>query len=392
MPNVRPYPHKHPKPGMWQARISLGRDPETGKYPQKSIILEAPTIEEAKAEAIRLQRQMRNDRTGHPNPTLGDLIEQWFTANPNDNEGWTRKGYQQKKDTHVLPRLGHVLLRDLHAGHIEDFKREMEQTERDDGTTGYAASTINECLSILSQACAYGVRRRLLVANPTREVPRSKMETKQPELPPDEAVATLLAEFAKTNYEVFLVMALGVVTGSRLSELCALRWVDIDFDRQIIHIRHGLDPDRNLKDTKTHSIRAVNVGEGTMKLLNDWRTESMDRFVELTGSNDFDDEWFLFPSETDLSKPRRPDGVSTAILRKRKALGLPRVWIHGTRHIATSKLINAGVDPRTVADRMGWADPSLMYKVYAHSDDNNRTNAGDLAEASAAALMPTPER
>jgi integrase len=46
-------------------------------------------------------------------------------------------------------------------------------------------------------------------------------------------------------------------------------------------------------------------------------------------------------------------------------LGLDHVRLHDLRHFQATELIAAGVDVRTVAGRLGHADPSTTLRVYA---------------------------
>ena len=44
-----------------------------------------------------------------------------------------------------------------------------------------------------------------------------------------------------------------------------------------------------------------------------------------------------------------------------------KVRFHDLRHFSATQLIGAGVDVRTVAHRLGHADPSTTLRVYAHA-------------------------
>ena len=37
------------------------------------------------------------------------------------------------------------------------------------------------------------------------------------------------------------------------------------------------------------------------------------------------------------------------------------------RHLSATEMVGAGVDPKTVAGRLGHADPSVTLNVYAHA-------------------------
>ena len=48
---------------------------------------------------------------------------------------------------------------------------------------------------------------------------------------------------------------------------------------------------------------------------------------------------------------------------------------HDLRHALTSFLVEIGTDSKTIQDKLRWADPSILLKVYAHSRMDKRTEA-----------------
>jgi integrase len=48
-------------------------------------------------------------------------------------------------------------------------------------------------------------------------------------------------------------------------------------------------------------------------------------------------------------------------------VGAKTVKLHDLRHFTATQLIGAGVDIRTVAGRLGHADPSVTLRVYSHA-------------------------
>lgn len=94
------------------------------------------------------------------------------------------------------------------------------------------------------------------------------------------------------------------------------------------------------------------------------------------------DDAFLFSPTIDGSRPWRPDGVSLAFIRLRKAANVPKIPFHSLRHFAATRMLAAGVPVRTVAGRLGHADAATTLNVYGHwieaSDQAAATVPGDL--------------
>jgi integrase len=55
-----------------------------------------------------------------------------------------------------------------------------------------------------------------------------------------------------------------------------------------------------------------------------------------------------------------------------KKSGLRRIRFHDLHHLHVSLLIDNGLDPRSVTDRIGHADPSFTMKKYAHAFEARR--------------------
>lgn len=78
------------------------------------------------------------------------------------------------------------------------------------------------------------------------------------------------------------------------------------------------------------------------------------------------DSGLLFVSE--FGRPLNPSNVRNRDHLPRLArLGLPRFRIHDLRHFHATHLVAAGVDYRTVGDRMGHKSPSFTIATYAHA-------------------------
>jgi integrase len=52
--------------------------------------------------------------------------------------------------------------------------------------------------------------------------------------------------------------------------------------------------------------------------------------------------------------------------------GVPRVRLHDLRHLHVSLLVQRGVDPRTIADRIGHADATFTIRRYSHVFEHHR--------------------
>ena len=106
------------------------------------------------------------------------------------------------------------------------------------------------------------------------------------------------------------------------------------------------------------------------------RRADQERFAERTGTSLVADAYILSRS-ADGSQPCLPDGLSLAYSRLVKSLGVGGHF-HELRHFSATELIGQGVDVRTVAGRLGHADPSVTLRAYSHALEQRDRQAAEL--------------
>jgi integrase len=160
-----------------------------------------------------------------------------------------------------------------------------------------------------------------------------------------------------------VALRLACVTGARRSELAALRWVDLEGGRLTIDSSIAVIRDCSLEGagrpqlrddpTKTGNRRVVTLDAATLGAL-----DSLRAHPGMLGP------WVLAHG----SRPISPDRISAWWRRARDAVGLDGKWrLHDLRHWSATTSIAAGHDVRSVAARLGHANPSMTLRVYAHA-------------------------
>ena len=71
---------------------------------------------------------------------------------------------------------------------------------------------------------------------------------------------------------------------------------------------------------------------------------------------------------SDTASPANPDRIGWWWTRARERSGIDRKWrLHDLRHWTATMAITSGHDVRTVAGRLGHANPAMTLRVYAHA-------------------------
>ncbi|MBO5254785.1 MAG: tyrosine-type recombinase/integrase, partial [Opitutales bacterium] len=132
--------------------------------------------------------------------------------------------------------------------------------------------------------------------------------------------------------------------GLRISELCQLKWKDIDFVRNAAIVVG-----------KGNKTRFCPFGEVAGKLLQKWRKE-----YALSTDND------AYILHTSQKKPMYPRYVQRALAKYLIQSGLPsNITPHKLRHSFATHLVNEGVDLRVLQEMLGHASLSTT-QIYTH--------------------------
>ena len=157
-----------------------------------------------------------------------------------------------------------------------------------------------------------------------------------------------------------------IQTGLRSSELCALRWRDIDFVGKTAHVQSA-SVSGVTKGTKTKAgTRKVELTDEAMIALNDQKP-----FSFMKNGCVFEDP-----------KTNKPWASADAIRKKAWVPTLRKAGIryrnpYQTRHTFATRLISRGVNLFWLAAQMGHKGPEMLFRHYGRylkEYDNNTTN------------------
>lgn len=111
----------------WEARITIGRDPGTGKQIQKSFTGKTQKEVRQKMQAAAVQLN-ENEYMEPSRLTLSRWLDIWLRDYTGDKKYQTVKHYRAQCETHIKPALGAVLLKDLSTPQIQSFYKSLEKT------------------------------------------------------------------------------------------------------------------------------------------------------------------------------------------------------------------------------------------------------------------------
>jgi integrase len=233
---------------------------------------------------------------------------------------------------------------------------------------GLAPSTIRQIHWILSGALDRAVRWHWIAVNPADHADKPALPHPDPQ-PPSAADAARLvnaAWAADPDWGAFVWLAM--TSGARRGELCALCWHHLDLAAGVITFRRALFQDDDgqwqEKDLKNHQQRRVVIDPETVAVLTELRDRRLATAAAAALGQQLPADTYVFSPEPDGSIPLNPD---TATQRYGRMADRLKIGTHlqALRHYTATELITAGVDPRTVAGRLGHAGGGTTLRVYA---------------------------
>lgn len=314
--------------GNWRAVAFVGTD-ENGKKIRKSFT--APTKREAELAASTYLTK-KHHAEEPKNKTFSQAMSDYINDNSKSFSVSTSRGYRaiQRNLPNELLRLPitEIDIQSLRQ-HINDYAENR------------APKTVENAIRLI-----VAVLKAEKIYISSKELKKPAPKKAELYIPTHEEITTLLKTVRGTRYEMPILF--GAFLGMRRGEIVALRWEDVDFENNCIHIRRAVAMDDIKKEwveksPKTYSgTRTVPIFAPIREYLE--RAEHInERITQVPAS-----------SVTD----RFPELLDKA--------GIPRFRFHDLRHYFASSMLALNIPNKYIIDIIGHKDDEMLKKVYHH--------------------------
>lgn len=327
------------------------------------------TIEEAEDH---LQTVSRAKRAGRYVPesemTVADVVTEYITRGERRWSSNTVANYRQIARTVIVPALG--------KKKASDLTPRMVQTFVDGLIRQYSPRRVEVIRAVLSGAFKEARVHGIVPTNPAEGIRGAKVERSEKAIwTPAEAVRVL--EAVEDDPEAFAWYMVALHTGMRPGELRALQWNDIDTVKGVIHVRRSVSRDAEFRavigtGTKTGRERAVDVDADTIAALQRYRPVQAAQRLRAAHWRDID---LVFTRGDGNLVPQQTIAKRHTLVCQRA--GVPVISPHGVRHSAATMMLEAGVDIKTISDRLGHAKISITLDTYVKTTDTMQRSAAE---------------
>jgi integrase len=314
--------------------------------------------------------------------TIAEAATKWLDGIKPKVERATHVDYKGHVDRFIVPHLGQVKLSDLSRPIVRGFEDRLRES--------CSEAMVKKVLTTVGTLVADAQERGLVVRNVVHELMRSRKGKKQHEkryrpklkvgvdIPTPTEVAGII-EAARTvgkgRWRPLLIVA--AFTGLRASELRGLRWEDVDFKKNELHVHQRADRFRVIGRPKTHAgERSVPFGSFVANTLREWKLQCPKGELGL-----------VFPNGKgnveDLVNIVKRGLIPAAIAAELVKDGKPKyTGMHVFRHFYASWCINRNLPPKVVQERLGHSSITITYDRYGHlfprGDDAKEIDTAEL--------------
>lgn len=358
-------------------------DPVTGETRQRSkstrLLVKDCTkrkAERAMKEIIKQWTEEANAEVIHSDPPFKEYVDRWLEKKRLSLKGNTIRAYEDNAKLHILPALGEMKVRHMKLSDLQSFYADLLET--------LSVSSIKKIHVVVSGALLDAVRDGIIQTDFSAYVEFPKGKKFEGAAYSLKQVAILLDAAEKAGEPLHTAVMLAACYGLRRSEICGLRWDDINFDAGYLTISNTIvqsgDQMIEAAQTKTaKSHRRIVLIRSTIPHLLALKQKQLQTGVHLG-------KVCVWPD----GKAVRPDFLTHKISKLIERNGLPHIRVHDLRHTAAS-LLAAKATPKQVQEFLGHSDISTTMDIYTHLADTERIATSNIMDGIMSSLINSKE-
>ena len=296
-------------------------------------------------------------------PTFQDVGQDWLEYKKDNIRASTWQTYDGHLRNH-FENIDPVKINRIKLKTVEQFITDKRQES-------ISLETVRKLIKTFNQVMKYAVRHDYISHNPVTDAERPRghgaVEPPKMKIINPEQINALVEATKKPKYKMLFLLA--AMSGARQGELLGLKWSDVDWEKNQVHIQRTYNKGAWYKPKSAASYQKMYLGKIVIRKLKEWKLACPASDLDL-----------IFPNEAG-----GPIGQSNMLHRHFypafKAAEVPRIRFHDLRHSYASLLIDQGENIKYIQTQLGHAKASMTLDVYGHLiNPTNPESASKLEE------------
>lgn len=337
------------KDGRWEGRYAKGRK-SNGKLKYGYVYGRSYTEVKQRLYPLKIQYRTLQQVQGSSTDTFEEWTREWLNEVQEEVKPSTLSSYYYKLTKYIFPMIKNIALNELS---LDTGKLLLKKLQKK-----LARSTIQVVFRILNKCLNHAKKMGKIVSNPFSElkIPKSKGAKVRALTLSEQKKIMQVASNERKGYGIPALLALH--SGMRIGEIAALKWSDIDFETNLIHVSHTYQRIKTIEmkrktqlifaDSKTEaSVRVIPIGRTLKRLLINHRKQSKSEFVFSTNG-----------------RPCEPRLLTHHFHKICSKANISTIHFHQLRHTFATRCLEAKKDISSVSALLGHASTQMTLDTY----------------------------
>lgn len=291
--------------------------------------------------------------------------------------------YRKVIYTHLIPMYGKMMISEFKVRHVQDYIIFLSQKKCEKGNKEIISpATVKRYTTVLRSILSLAYKLEYIDndISVSRRLTFPKGEEPQIEIFNKEELDTIFEALKNEPLNIRMLIEFAIMTGCRRGEIVAMKWSDIDLQKQVISIKRsaykvaGNDVGTKMPKSK-NGIRKISISSRLCETLKEYK-KMYDIYRKTWGEN-WNPEGYLFTQyDGSLMHPDTPTRQYAKFLKRH---GIRHIKFHALRHTSATILLLNGCDIKTVSARLGHGDIETT-NIYLHAIQEADRKAADILD------------
>lgn len=267
--------------------------------------------------------------------------------------------YTNILNLHLLPEFSTLEITEISRNNVSTFinKLLVSGGQKD---TGLSPKTVTDILSVLKSIFRYATQEKNLPVADIKGISVKKQQKPMRILSRIEQITLshyLCSQLTLCNLGILLCL----YTGLRIGELCALKWEDISFREQSLHVHQTMQRIQTFKNGEKDTYVKISTPKSDCSIRKIPIPEEI--FQLIKGSEKPADTFFLTGLPDIYIEPRTMQNRFKYVI---KQCNLNDTNFHALRHTFATRCIELGFDIKCLSEILGHANVNITLNRYVH--------------------------